>query len=723
MTITHRFSGILFLLFVCISISTAQRSHDSITVDKIWTQYAYAAKRVPGFNFLNNGSFYTRLENNNIVKYDLLTGDAEGVILSGTSLGENITIDAYHFSEDESKILIESDKESIYRRSSKSYVHVFDLKSETLTSVFDDDKLLSATLSPDGNFVAYNWDNNLYYYELSTGETFPITIDGKKNEVINGICDWVYEEEFSFTKAFFWSPDNKKIAFIRFDETDVSEFTMTNYKGGLYPEYETFKYPKVGEKNADVSVHVFELENDKSTELDLGNLNDMYIPRIKWSNDPSALAISIMNRHQNELEVLLYNVNNNRKQTIINEKNDYYIDVTDDLTFLKNEDAFIWSSEKSGFNHLYKYDLTGKELQSLTSGDNDVTSFYGVDEDSNRLYYQAAALSPMQREVYEVSLDGKTTRNLTPRDGTNSASFSSDFKYFTWSNSAINRPATYSIVDQDLNQVRSLETNGQLTRSMQQVSPAEFMTIETERGVKLNAWMIKPVDFDANKQYPVLMYVYGGPGSQTVTDSWKGQNYWWFQLLAQQGYFIVSVDNRGTGARGEEFKKMTYLQLGKYETEDQIDAAKYLAKQPYIDENRIGIFGWSYGGFMSSHCILQGKDVFDTAIAVAPVTNWKWYDTIYTERFMRTEKENKDGYSLNSPITYADQLEGSYLLVHGNSDDNVHFQNSAEMAAALIKANKQFDTYFYPNRNHGIYGNNARRHLYTKMTEFLLENL
>jgi dipeptidyl-peptidase-4 len=390
---------------------------------------------------------------------------------------------------------------------------------------------------------------------------------------------------------------------------------------------------------------------------------------------------------------------------------------------LKNEDAFIWSSEKSGFNHLYKYNLKGKELKALTKGDFDVTAFYGVDEKSGKLYYQAAAIAPIGREVYEVSLDGSDRRNITTKDGTNSASFSSDYNYFTWSNSAINRPASYAVMDKNLKEVRNLENNGHLLNRMKQVSPAEFISIETDKGINLNAFVIKPVGFDKNKQYPVLMYVYGGPGSQTVTDSWKGQNYWWFQLLAQQGYMVVSVDNRGTGARGEEFKKMTYLQLGKYETEDQIDAAKYLANLPYVDRDRIGIFGWSYGGFMASHCILQGNDVFDTAIAVAPVTNWKWYDTIYTERFMRTGQENEEGYELNSPITYAEKLEGSYLLVHGNSDDNVHFQNSAEMAAALIKADKQFDTYFYPNRNHGIYGNNARKHLYTKMTAFLLENL
>lgn len=723
MTFNIRYTGLLFIVLLSFSLSHAQQSRDSITVSKIWSQYAYTAKRVPGFNFLNNGQFYTRLENNNIVKYNLVSGKAEGTILKGDALGSDISIDSYHFSEDESKILIESEKESIYRRSSKAFVHVYDLRSEKLASVYDDDKVMSATLSPNAEYVAYGWENNLYYYNISTGETLPITSDGSKNEIINGICDWVYEEEFGFTKAFFWSPDSEKLSFIRFDESEVEEFTMTNYKGGLYPEYETFKYPKVGEKNAEVSVHVYNLISDALNKLDVGDLNDMYVPRIKWSNDPDRLAVSVMNRHQNHLEVTLHNVSNGSSQKIIDEKNEYYVNVTDDLTFLKNEDAFIWSSEKSGFNHLYKYNLKGKELQALTQGDFDVTSFYGVNETSGKLYYQAAEITPMAREVYEVSLDGKGRRNITPRDGTNSASFSSDYNYFTWSNSAINRPATYTVMDTDLKEVRSLENNGHLSSRMNQVSPAEFISIKTEKGINLNAFVIKPVGFDESKQYPVLMYVYGGPGSQTVTDSWKGQNYWWFQLLAQQGYMVVSVDNRGTGARGEEFKKMTYLQLGKYETEDQIDAAKYLASLPFVDGDRIGIFGWSYGGFMASHCILQGNDVFDTAIAVAPVTNWKWYDTIYTERFMRTGQENADGYELNSPITYADQLVGSYLLVHGNSDDNVHFQNSAEMAAALIKADKHFDTYFYPNRNHGIFGDNARKHLYTKMTAFLLENL
>ncbi len=718
-----RYTGLLFIFLVSVTQSQGQQISDQITVDKIWTQYAYTANRVPGFNFLNNGQFYTRLENNNIVKYNLLSGKAEEIIVKGDALGSDIDIDSYHFSDDESKILIESEKESIYRRSSKAYVHVYDLKSEQLTSVFDDDKVMSATLSPNAEYVAYGWENNLYYFNLSTGETLPITTDGVKNEIINGICDWVYEEEFSFTKAFFWSPDSEKISFIRFDESDVPEFTMTNYKGGLYPEYETFKYPKVGESNAKVSVHVYNLTSDAVNKLNVGDLNDMYVPRIKWSNNPDQLAVYVMNRHQNHLKVLLNNVTDGSTRMIIDEKNQYYVDITDDLTFLKNEDAFIWSSEKSGFNHLYKYDLKGKELKALTKGDFDVTSFYGVDEHAGKLFYQGAAISPMSREVYEVSLDGNDRRNITPKDGTNSASFSSDYNYFTWINSAINRPASYTIMDRQLNEVRVLENNGHLTERMKQVSPAEFISIETGKGINLNAYVIKPTDFDESKQYPVLMYVYGGPGSQTVTDSWKGQNYWWFQLLAQQGYMVVSVDNRGTGSRGEEFKKMTYLQLGKYETEDQIDAAKYLANLPFVDGDRIGIFGWSYGGFMASHCILQGNDVFDTAIAVAPVTNWKWYDTIYTERFMRTGQENEDGYELNSPITYADRLEGSYLLVHGNSDDNVHFQNSAEMAAALIKADKQFDTYFYPNRNHGIFGDNARKHLYTKMTAFLLENL
>lgn len=699
-------------------------SQQEITVEDIWRDYKFMSKRVAGFNFLNDGKHFTKLEDNSITKYDIVSGNQVGTIVNGDELKSlNGSIDSYTFSSDESLMLIQIDEESIYRRSSKAYTYIYDLQSKTLSSIFDDDKVMSPSISPNNKFVAYGWENNLYYYEIETGETLPVTSDGEKNMIINGICDWVYEEEFSFTKAFFWSPDSKKIAYIRFDESDVEEFTMTNYTGKLYPEYVTFKYPKVGADNAKVSTHVFHLDSEKTITADIGSLEDKYIPRIKWTNNSDQLCVFKMNRLQNQIQLFLSDANSGKSKILLEEKNKYYIDVTDDLTFLKSSDQFIWSSEKSGYNHLYLYDLNGNEIKQLTFGNYDVTGFYGVDEKNKTLFYQAAEESPLERQVYQVSLNGKSKKKLTNKSGTNSAQFSSTYDYFTWTNSSINSPATYEVVDRKAKPVRSLERNEQLNKTTSEFAQAEFFDFKTSENISLNAYMIKPTNFNQSKSYPVLMYVYGGPGSQTVSDSWKGQNYWWFQMLAQKGYIIVSVDNRGTGARGEEFKKSTYLTLGKHETADQIEAAKYIGSLPYIDAERIGIFGWSYGGFMASHCILQGSDVFDTAIAVAPVTNWKWYDTIYTERFMRTDKENESGYEENSPIYYADQLKGSYLLVHGNSDDNVHFQNSAEMAAALIKANKQFDTYFYPNRNHGIYGDNARLHLYTKMTDFILENL
>lgn len=710
----------LTILLACSSLN----AQDAISVEDIWRDYKFMAKRVPGFNFLKDGKHFTKLENNNVVKYDLISGEQVGILFDGDNSGASIAnIDSYTFSKDERYMLIQTDVESIYRRSSKGFTYLYDSKTKKLSSLFDDDKIMSPTLSPDGRYVAYAWQNDLYYYSIDNGETLPITDDGKTNELINGICDWVYEEEFSFTKAFFWSPDSKRIAYIKFDESEVEEFTMTNYKGGLYPEYVTFKYPKVGAKNAEVSTHIYELSTDRSVVADVGTLDDMYIPRIKWTQSPEQLCVFKMNRHQNHLQLFTVNATSGKSSLILEEKNKYYIDITDDLTFLDSGDGFIWSSEKSGFNHIYHYNMKGEQQAALTSGDYDVTGLYGIDEKNKKVYYQAADESPLERHVYEVGLNGKNKRNLTPKSGTNNAQFSSTFDYFTWTHSTIDHPATYEVMDRKLRPVRSLEKNVSLSQTNQNYPAAQFFNFKTSSQIELNGFMIKPADFDEAKQYPVLMYVYGGPGSQTVTDSWKGQNYWWFQMLAQKGYIIVSVDNRGTGARGEEFKKVTYLTLGKYETEDQIEAAKYLGSLPYIDESRIGIFGWSYGGFMSSHCILQGNDVFDAAIAVAPVTNWKWYDTIYTERFMRTENENEEGYTTNSPIYYADQLKGDLLLVHGNADDNVHFQNTAEMAASLIKANKQFDTYFYPNRNHGIYGDNARLHLYTKMTNFILEKL
>lgn len=716
-----------FLAFL--SLTFISFGQQQITVEEIWKDYKYMAKSVPGFNFLQDGKHYTRLEDGAIKKYDFTTGEYVETLLESESLkgklGFEEEISGYTFSQDEKYIVIESEKEAIYRRSSKARFHVYDIKSKKLQAAFEEGKVQYATLSPDNTKLAYVYENDIYYLDLKSEETLPVTGDGEKNKIINGSADWVYEEEFSFAKAFFWSPDSKNISYLRFDESEVREFTMTQHKGGLYPEYVTFKYPKVGETNADVSVHIYNLENDKTINADLGDMTDMYIPRIKWTKDPSKLCVYKMNRHQNHLQLFLTDASKGSTSLLLEEKSKYYIDITDDMTFLDDQKQFIWSSEKSGYNHLYLYNMNGQEVKALTTGEYDVTSFYGYDEKNKTFYYQAADKTPMDRHIYSSSLQGGTKNLITDQSGTNSVQFSSTYDYYVWQRSDINSPSRIAVYDRDGNEVRLIEDNNKLSviQSEVGVSNVEFFKFTTDYNVDLNGWMIKPSNMKKGEKYPVLMYVYGGPGSQTVTNSWKGQNYWWFQMLAQQGYVVVSIDNRGTGARGEEFKKMTYLELGKYEVEDQIAGAKYLGDLSYVDKDRIGIFGWSYGGYMSSLCILKGKDVFNSAIAVAPVTSWRWYDTIYTERYMRTEAENQSGYDDNSPVYFADQLEGNYLIMHGDSDDNVHVQNTIEMTTALISANKQFDTYIYPNKNHGIYGGNTRLHLYNKMTSFLDEHM
>lgn len=717
--------SILFSVFVTQPLT----SQKDITVEAIWRDYAFIPNAVPGFNFLNDGRHYTRLEDNVIKKYDITSGKLVSEIFSGEEikgkLGFEGEIEDYSFNHDETMLLIESENESIYRRSYVAKYHIYDMKSDKLHALYEEGMVMNATFSPDSKMVAYVFDNNLYYYDLESEITLPITFDGEKNEVINGVTDWVYEEELSFVKAFWWSPDSKKIAYLRFDESDVREFTMTLYKDELYPEYQTFKYPKVGEKNAEVSAHMYSLDTEESAPVDIGDLSDTYIPRVKWTKDASKVCIYKMNRHQNHVELILVDTNNGTKETLLSEKNKYYIDITDDLTFLNDGAHFIWTSEKTGYNHIYLYDMEGNEVQALTKGAYDVTSFYGVDEPRNIVYYQSAEISPLDRQVYSVKLDGSGKKKITKEAGTNRASFSSTFDYYTLNHSTANKVNSYKVLDRKNNLVRNLEDNKgyAMKQQIHGVTPVEFFQFTTTEGVDLNGWMIKPKDFDPAKKYPVFMTQYSGPGSQQVTDSWKGMNYWWYQMLAQQGYIVACVDPRGTGARGEEFKKMTYLELGKYETIDQIEAGKYLASLNYTDPGRIGIFGWSYGGYMSSLAILKGNDVFSAAIAVAPVTSWKWYDTIYTERYMRTLAENESGYRNNSPIYFADRLRGKYLLVHGGADDNVHLQNSMEMSRALIDANKQFDTYIYPNKNHGIGGGTSRMHLYNKMTNFLNENL
>lgn len=719
---------IVLLSFITCLLSINLSAQQPLTVEDIWSRGVYNAKSVPGFNFLQDGRHYTRLENNQIVEYDLTTGRSTRTIFQGRAdqaAGFNGQISSYSFNGDESKILITSQEEAIYRRSRKAYYFIYDRDDQSLTPVFPEGKHSYATLNPQADKVAFVYENNLYYKDLNNNELVQITSDGAINEIINGTTDWVYEEELGFVKGFDWSPDGQKLAYYRFDESQVKEFTMTNYRDGLYPEYVTFKYPKVGEKNSDVSIQVYDLAQEKVVMSGATDENWEYIPRIHWTTKANELVVFFMNRHQSHLVLELWNTQNQQKKKMLAEKNKYYISIHDNLTFLGDGERFVWTSEKDGWNHIYLYNKSGEELAQLTKGKWDVTSFYGVDTANELVYFQAATKNPMEREIFQVGLDGRGQKTVVDQPGHSSAQFSSTFDYYVLNQSDINTPASYTVYNRAGEQVRLIEDNNGLKMKLKQhgVRDAEFFSFKTKDQVKLNGYMIKPKNMLPNVKYPVFMFLYGGPGSQQVLDNWRGTRFVWLQMLAQEGFVVAVVDNRGTGARGEEFKKMTYLELGKYETEDQIEAARYLGSLDYTDPSRIGIFGWSYGGYMSSLCILKGNDVFKSAIAVAPVTNWKWYDSIYTERYMRTEAENADGYKDNSPVYFADRLRGDYLLVHGLGDDNVHFQHTAEMANALISANKQFDTYFYPNRNHGIYGDNARLHLYLKMTDFIMESL
>lgn len=705
----------------------------AITIEDVWKDYTFLPDRVSGFSFLADGRSFTRLENNEVVRYDLKTGNRSGVLVNGGNLpassGFTGQIDDYSFSSDESKLLLSNQEEPLFRRSSQAYFFVYDLKKETLTPVYAEKKHRLATLDPSGTRVAFVVDNNIWIKELATGKMTQVTNDGAVNKIINGAADWVYEEEFSFSRAIHWSPDGSYLAYLKFDEEKVREFTYTDFHNDMYPEYNTFKYPKVGEENSTVSLHVFAVATGATTDLLTVNSNTTdrwhYLPRVQWTKAGDQLTAQRMNRYQNELELLLFDLTKGTEKTILKEASKYYIDVHDNLTFLDDNKSFIWTSEIDGFNHVYLHSLdNAAEQQQITSGKWEVTDFYGLY--NGNIYFQAAKNSPLRREVYVKSLRGRDLpRPLAAEPGVNDAQFSDTYDYFVLTHSTINQPETVTVMDGAGKPVRQIIDNMDLSGKLKTYGfqNVEFFDFKTEEGTTLNGYMIKPANAKAGQKHPLLMHVYGGPGSQQVMDNWRGQNMAWFQLLAQRGFAIAVVDNRGTGARGELMKKQTYLTLGKQETEDQISAAKYLGGLDFIDKNKIGIFGWSYGGFMALHCILQGSDVFAAAISVAPVTNWKWYDSVYTERYMRTYAENKEGYDNNSPIHYADRLKGDLLLVHGMGDDNVHFQHTAEMANALIMNNKQFDTYFYPNRNHGIYGGPTRLHLYTKMTNFLLESI
>jgi dipeptidyl-peptidase-4 len=716
------------ILFTSCKINTTVTNYTSelkeITLNEIWDG-TFSPERMNALNAMN-GDFYSLLNNGTfgnttVDKYSYKTLEKVETIVDSKNLEGLNNFSSYTFNESESSLILGTNFKKIYRRSYTGTFYYYHIASKKLTLIGEG--IQEPHFSPDSKKIAYAKSNNIYILNLSNGNAVTqVTKDGKFNEVINGITDWVYEEEFGFVSAFEWSKNSNYLAFLRFDESEVPTFSMDLVGNGNYPKQQVFKYPKAGEKNAVVTLHLYVLSSQETKNINLGAYE--YIPRIKWSHDANVLVATTLNRHQNNLKLHKVAAAENNTTVLLNETDKAYVDITDNLTFLA-DNSFIWSSETAGFNHMYHYDFSGKLINQITKGNWEVTNYYGYNTDKKTIYYQSVENGSINRGVYSIGIDGNNKKLLSNAKGTSTASFSRNLHYFinTFSTSEI--PPVYSLYTAEGKMLKVIKDNAALKEgiSKYRMSEKEFSTIAIN-GNELNMWMLKPTNFDATKKYPVLMFQYSGPGSQQVANKWNASNDYWHNMLAQKGMIVVCVDGRGTGFKGSDFKKSTYLKLVKYETEDQIAAAKKLAERAYIDEENIGIWGWSFGGHMSTNSLLKGSDIFTTAIAVAPVTSWRFYDTVYTERFLRTPQENPEGYDDNSPVNYAEKLKGNYLLVHGTGDDNVHVQNSYRMINALIEANKQFDMFIVPDRTHGIYkGKNTRLNLYTKMTNFVERHL
>ncbi len=716
----------LVISFICIvSFSFAQ----NLSVESIWKSGEFYPNRIEGFTALSDGQSFTKIveEDGKFLMKKYLFKDYKG---AGTTLvnlseiqfnGKPLEFDDGQLSKSGKWLLIQTNTASIYRHSYSTTYYIYNIQSKETHKIHSSEAPQTlGTFSPDETKLGYIAGNNLFVYDLTNYSSKQITFDGKQNSIINGTTDWVYEEEFAITQGFEWSPDSKYLAFMRFDETDVKQFQMAMY-GKLYPDEYTFKYPKAGEANSKVTFHIANIGTGSIKPVALGEYE--YLPRFQWSPIKNEVFVSTLNRHQNHVKYhLVSNPENPSDRIFYEEESSTYLDA-DNVILLKDGNSMLRTSEKDGYNHIYHLTFTGT-LSQVTKGNWDVIDLYGIDEKKGTVFYSSSENGAINKTLYSINWKGTDKKMLSAAAGYNDAEFAPGFNYFIRTSSTANTVPTYTLCDRAGKELQVLEANTALQQKFNNMnlSKKEFLQVNGAAG-KLNAWMMKPANFDPNKKYPVYFNVYCGPGSNMVTNDYDGPNYLYHQLLTQKGYIVFCVDTRGTQFQGAAFKKSTYLQLGKLETEDLIAVAKDLQKESYVDPNRIGIMGWSYGGFMTSLAMTKGADVFKMGIAVAPVTNWRNYDNIYTERFMRTPQENASGYDDNSPVNYADKLKGKFLLIHGSADDNVHYQNTMEFITALVKANKQFELFIYPNKNHGIYGGNTRNHLYTMMLDFTLKNL
>ncbi len=707
-----------------------------LNLKDIITHADYKTKLLSDYNMMADGVYYLttglKIENNidsvYITKHNLIDStERHQNILFAKKLyinGKPIFPAGFTFNNDESKLLINQKPTTIYRHSSYTTYFVYDLKSTILTPLSDKQEQMFPTFSPKGDAIAFIYKNNIYIKNLISNKEAQITKDGELNKIKNGWADWVYEEEFSEPVYFAWNADGTKLAFVRFDESKVKEFNMEIFNGNSYPDKESFKYPKAGEANSTVSLLIYDITTAKTKSVALGKNPDIYIPRIKWTNDAATLSYEKLNRLQNNLELHFVNIKTWVDQIILTETSTTYVDITDNLTFVDNT-GFIWSSESSGYNHLYFYNLNGTLINQITNGNWDVVDLKAFDPSSKKLYFTSTEYGQMNRTLFSININGNEKAQLTSANGTANPKFLKGFKYFLNSYSDINTPPVYTLHSINGDIVKVLESHQTLNDKKNEhvTTNKTYFSFKNSDSILLHGWMKLPNNFDPRKKYPVYMYAYNGPGSNASANQWNNFDYWWHSLLNQEGYIVTCVDGRGTMGRGKDFKHSTFMQLGHYETKDQIEAAQYLSNLEYIDRDRIGFQGWSFGGYLASLLISKGADYFKAAIAVAPVTNWKYYDNIYTERFLQTPQSNKLGYENNSPINFAKNIKGNFLLIHGSADDNVHYQNSMELANELVKHNIAFDFMVYPNKNHGIYGGQTRLHLYTKMLEFIKAKL
>lgn len=729
------FTLLLLAIFV-----TGIQAQQKVTLRDI-AQGTYLAQGISGLKPMLDGEHYTQISSDHkrIVKYSFKTGEEVGTLFDVTTARDCDlkSFDDYILSPDEKLILIQTETKPIYRHSFTAVYYIYNVKNNKMEPLSNNGPQQVPLFSPDGNQIAFVRNNNIYLVKLLFGNSeSQVTKDGEYNHVLNGIPDWVYEEEFSFNRAFDFSADSKMIAYVRFDESAVPMFSFPWYKGlapekasyATYPGAYEYKYPKAGEVNSKVSVHTYDIKSHVTRKMDLQIDSDGYIPRIKFTSDPEKLAIMTLNRHQNRLDLYMANPRSGLCKVAIRDEAEQYIKESAYSNIKFYPEHIVMMSEKDGYNHLYLYTIAGNLVKQITKGQFEVTSFLGWDQKANVFYYASNEGSPLRTAIYKIDGKGKKTK-LSTRTGSNSAIFSTNQKYYINTFSNISTPTLITLNDNRGKELTTLLDNSKLKAQTAQLNmpQKEFFTFRTSSGVELNGWMMKPANFNANKKYPVILHQYSGPGSQQVIDRWGigsfGDGGLFEAYMCDKGYIMVCVDGRGTGGRGAAFEKCTYLQLGVKEAEDQVETARYLGTLPYIDGKRIGIWGWSFGGYNTLMSMSDGSGAFKAGVAIAAPSDWRFYDTVYTERFMRTPKENAEGYDAGSAIKRAPQLKGSLLLIHGTADDNVHYQNCAEYSEALVQAGIQFDMQVYTNRNHGIFGGKTREHLMNRVANFFIQNL